>query len=367
MENICTVRALRRKTKPSARCGRNTAQPVKKRATRNGGHGFLNHTFKPFWLFDGNKERAETEYFRSLENLCKYYDLLIPDVNGLSFPQNIYKSWSVTNERVKAINKKLDCIILKDDTHEAVLATINQYDTGRTLYYIPVKPLWKWVSNAQQQPVAEVVTAIFAYLYQVVQIPMYSDYNTFLADQYRYVEDMINEEMYEDDAEETAYKEVQLDELSTLQNSGIKLGRLMDEKIRLEQMEDTVLNYANAEVRDNDLAILAIEFVQLYKAYPNRSIYDAIRPDLYYPDVNERIKADEYISFYWSGNDTVIETVMSMIDCSFQEMGITDEPIDVVLFDNPDLTTRESFGFESRFFPLLDRLCTFLNQYDDYN
>ncbi|WPU91707.1 hypothetical protein SNE25_20525 [Mucilaginibacter sabulilitoris] len=55
---------------------------------------------------------------------------------------------------------------------------------------------------------------------------------------------------------------------------------------------------------------------------------------------------------------------MSIIDCSFQEMGITDEPIDVVLFDNVDLTTSESFGFENRFFPLLDRLCTFLNQYD---
>ncbi|SHM93692.1 hypothetical protein SAMN05216524_104182 [Mucilaginibacter sp. OK098] len=364
MENICTVRQLRRKTKPSARCGRNTAQPFKKRSPRYGGNGFLNHTFKPFWLFDGNTERAETEYFRSLENICKYYDLQIPDVIGVSFPQNIYQSWSITNERVKAINKKLDCIILKDDSHEAVLATISQFDTGRMMYYIPVKPLWKWLSDAQQQPVAEVVTAIFAYLYQVVQIPLYSDYETFLADQYRYVEDMINEEMCEDDAEETAYKEEQLDELSTLQNSGIKLGRLMAEKVRLENIEDIVLSYANAEVRDNDLAILAIEFVQLYKAYPNRNMFDAIRPDLYYPEVNERIRADEYISFYWSGNDSVIETVMSMIDCTFQEMGITDEPIDVVLFDNSETAKQESFGFESLFFPLLDRLCTFLNHYD---
>ncbi|MEZ2334713.1 hypothetical protein AB6735_03725 [Mucilaginibacter sp. RCC_168] len=365
MENLRTVRQLRSKTKPSARCGRNTAQPLKKRASRHGRNGFLNHTFKPFWLFDGNIERAETEYFRSLENLCKYYDLQIPDVSDVSFPQNIYQSWSITNERVKAINKKLDCIIVKDDNHEAVLATVNQFDTGRMLYYIPVKPLWKWVSDAQQQPVAEVVTAIFAYLYQVVQLPMYSDYETFLADQYRYVEDMINEEMNEDDAEETAYREEQLDELSTLQNSGIKLGRLMGEKFRLENIEDTVLNYANTELRDNDLAILAIEFVQLYKSYPNRNMFDAIRPDLYYPEVNERIKADQYISFYWSGNDSVIETVMSMIDCSFQEMGITDEPIDVVLFDNPAKAKQESFGFESRFFPLLDRLCTFLNQYDN--
>lgn len=364
MENICTVRPVHSKTKPSARCRRNTAQPFKKRTTRHSGNGFLNYTFKPFWLFNGNTARAETEYFRSLANICKHYDLQLPDVSSLAFPQNIYQSWQVTNERIQAINKKLDCIILKDDSHEAVLATISQYDTGRTLYYIPVKPLWKWVTTAQQQAVAEVVTAIFAYLYQVAEIPMYSDYNTFLADQYRYVEDMINEEMYENDDEENAYREEQLDELSTLQNSGIKLCRLMAEKSWVENIEDIVLNYANAEIRDNDLAILAIEFVQLFKAYPNRSIFDAIRPDLYYPEVNERIKADEYISFYWSGNDSVIETVMSMIDCTFQEMGITDEPVDVMVFDNPVTATQESFGFESRFFPLLDRLCTFLNDYD---
>lgn len=367
MENIRTVRPVRRKTKPSARYGRNTAQPIKKRTTRNGGHGFLNHTFKPFWLFNGNTTRAETEYFRSLENLCKFYDLLIPDVNNLSFPLNIYQSWIITAERIKAIDSNLNCIIIKDDIHEAVLATTTQYDTGRKLYYIPVKPLWKWISSAQQQPAADVMTAIFAYLYQVVQVPLYTQYDTFLFDQYRYVEDMINEEMQEDDEEENKYRQEQLDEIYTLQNSGIQLGRLMGDKVRLEQMEDTVLNYSCCEERDNDLAIMAIEFVQLYRAYPNRSVFDTIRPDLYYPEVNERIGADQYISFYWSGNDTLIDTVESMIDCTFQEMGITDEPIDVLLFDNPETAKQESFGFESRLFPLLDRLCTFLNPYDNYN
>ena len=365
MENIRTVRKLRSKTKSATRYSRNNAKPRTKRTPRIGGNGFLNHSFRPFWLFDGNIGRAETEYFRSLENLCRYYDLQLPDVSDLSFPMNIYRSWQITAERVNAIDRKLNCIIIKDDSHEAVLATTTQFDTGRTLYYIPVKPLCKWAATAAHQPVAEVVTTIFAYLYQVVQIPMYSDHDTFLADQYRYVEDMINEEMNEEDAEETAYREEQLDELSTLQNSGIHLSRLMGDANRLLTMEDTVLNYAHFEERDNELAILAIEFAQLYKAYPERSIFDAIRPDLCHPEVTERIRAEEYISFYWSGNDSVIETVMSMIDCSFQEMGITDEPIDVRLFDNPNNTIQESFGFESRFFPLLDRLCTFLNAYDN--
>jgi len=365
MENIRKFRQLRHQTGQAAGRSRITEKPAKKRTTRNGGHGFLNHSFKPFYLYSGSTQRAQTEYFRSLQNLCKYYDLLMPDVGELAFPQNIYQSWCITAERVKAIDSKLNCIILNDDGHEAVLAVTKQYDTGRTLYYLPVKPLSKWVANAEQQAVAEVVIAIFAYLYQVAQIPMYSEFDAFMHHQYGYVEDMINEDMNEEDKEEMGYRQEQLDELFTLQNTGIYLARLMAEKDRLANFEVTVLNYANLPERDNELAILAIEFVQLYKAYPERSIFDAIRPDLYYPDVTERIRAEEYISFYWSGNDSVIETVMSCIDCSFQEMGITDEPIDVLLFDSSEITHQESFGFESRFFPLLDRLCTFLNDYDN--
>lgn len=373
MESLRTVRNIRHQTKPLARCRGIAAQPAKKRTRRNFGNGFLSHTFKPFWLFDGNINRAETEYFRSLKNLCEYYDLLLPDTDGLPFPQNIYQSWQVISQRIEAIDKKLDCIILKDEIHEAVLATISQYDTGRMLYYIPLKPLSQWVAIAAQQAVAEVVLAIFAYLYQVAEVPLFSDFDTFLFDQYRYVEDMINEENYEYEneseengslSEEANYRRVQLDELYTLQNNGIQLGRLMAEKSRLERMEETVLDYANSGTKDHDLAILAIEFLQLYKAYPERRLFAGIRPDLYHPEIEERIRAQEYISFYWSGNDTVIETVMSMIDCSFQEMSITDEPVNLRIFDTADQSKSESFGFESRFFPLISRLCTFLNPYD---
>jgi len=365
MEDIRTVRTVRRQTGQAARCGRNKAQSFKERTTRNGGYGFLNHTFQPFWLFDGDSEKAEDGFFRSLAHLCQHYDLLLPDVSELSFPQNVYRAWQVVSERIEAIDNKLDCVILQDDTHAATLATISRYDTGRTLYYIPFKPLWKWVNDSEQQAAANVVLAIFSYLYQVVQIPSYTDPYTFLGGQYRYVEDWINEEAYEDEDDETkGYREEQLGELYQMQNSGLHLQRLMEDKARLENFADTVLTYANAEVRDNDLAILAIEFVQLYQAYPNRSYLDAIRPDLYYPELDERIKAEEYVSFYWSGNDSVIETVMDMINCSFQEMSITDEPVEVTLFDHEQPAHAPSFGFESRFFPLLNKLAEFLDDYD---
>ncbi|SDE35082.1 hypothetical protein SAMN05216464_105312 [Mucilaginibacter pineti] len=364
METIRTIQQVNRKPRPLTRCRAGSAQPVKKRTTRINRNGFLTHTFQPFWAYEGNKARAEKEFFRSLENICTYYDLLIPDVTGLTFPQNIYRSWEITAERIKAIDKHLDCIILQDDTFTATLATVRQFDTGMTLYYIPVKPLWNWVQQAKQQALSEIVIAIFAYLYQVVQVPFYTEQSSYLHHQYHYLDEMINEDM-ENDEEEDAYRREQLDELYTLQNAGIHLLRQISDPQQLTNMDTLVLNYSKAEKCDNDWAILAIEFVQLYNNYPDRSFFDHIRPDFCHPEIEERIHADQYMSFYWSGNDCLQESLFCMIDSEFQEAGITDEPTAVEVFDTLTEKKNENFGFETRLLALINRLCQLLTHHDN--
>jgi hypothetical protein len=363
MESIRAIRQVHRTTRQATRCGTGTAQSFKKRTTRNHGNGFLTHAFRPFWAFDGNKARAEKEFFRSLANICTYYDLLIPDVADLTFPQNIYRSWEITAERITAIDKHLDCIILKDEQHTATLATIRQFNTDMTLYYIPVKPLWNWIQQAKHQDITEVIIAVFAYLQQVVQVPFYTEQGSYLHNQYSYLDEMINEDI-ENDEEEDAYRQEQLDELYTLQNAGIHLYRQISDPQKLEQMETTVLNYSNTENCNEDWAILAIEFVQLYNSYPTRSFFDNIRPDLCHPEIEERIYAEQYISFYWSGTDCLQDSLFEMINCDFQEKGITDEPIAVELFDTLTEKKNENFGFEIRLLALLNRLCELLSNYD---
>jgi hypothetical protein len=364
METIRTIQQVNRKPRPLTRCGAGTAQPVKKRATRINRNGFLTHTFQPFWAYEGNKARAEREFFRSLANLCTYYDLRIPDVTGLTFPQNIYRSWETTAERIKAIDQQLDCIILKDEQHEATLATIKQFSTGMTLYYIPVKPLWNWVQQAQQQALSEVVIAIFAYLHHVAGVPFYTEQGSYLHQQYNYLEEMINEDM-QNDEEEDAHRQEELNELYTLQNAGIHLYRKIIIPQTLEQMEDLILKYSKSETCNPDWAILAIEFLQLYQNYPTRSFFDNIRPDLCHPEIEERVYAEQYISFYWSGNDCLQDSLFCMIDSEFQESGITDEPITVELFNTLTEKKDENFGFETRLLALINRLCELLNKHDN--
>jgi len=363
MENICTIRQIQRTTRQAARCRADAAQPFKKRTIRNHGNGFLTHSFRPFWAFEGNRVGAEREFFRSLENICTYYDLRIPDVKAFSFPQNIYRAWEITSERITAIDKNLDCIILKDEQHTATLATIRQFNTGHTLYYIPVKPLWKWVRQAKNQDLAEVVIGIFAYLQQVVQVPFFTEPDSYVQQQYSFLDEMLREDM-ENEKDEDAYRQEQLDEIFTLQNAGQHLYRKISDPQQLIEMEAIVLNYSQIENCHKDWAILAIEFVQLYHNYPERTYFDNIRPDLFHPEIEERIYADQYISFYWSGNDCLQDSIFEMINCDFQEKGVTDEPIAIELFDTLTEKKSDNFGFETRLFALLNRLCELLNKYD---
>ena len=197
METLCRVGRIRRKNKPIAgRCA-SQEKPSTKRTIGNHRNAFLNHSFQAFWACYGNKKRAEREFFCSLSNICQYYDLIVPDVSRETFPQNIYKAWQVTAERIQHIDKKLDCILLKDDKHIATMATVSQFDTSMTLYYIPVRPLWNWVQSAKQHDLAEVVIGIFAYLHQVVRIDWFTEPGSYLGGQYSYVEEIIHEDEYD--------------------------------------------------------------------------------------------------------------------------------------------------------------------------
>jgi len=364
MENTSAIRQVRRTDRPSARCGRSTTQPAKKRTTGHRRNGFLSHRFTPFYAFAGQVKAAEREFFHSLSQLCDYYQLSVPETDGLSFPQNIYQAWQTVAPQVKEIDQKTDCLIIADESHQATLATIKLMDTGTTLYYIPVRPLWNWLKDGEQSQVTELLTSVFAYLHQIVKIPFYTENYSFMDMQYQTLEDWLNDETCdEDDAEQKEWQELQIDQLYVLKNSGLHVYRLIIATEPLAQFGERVSKFADANF-DVELAEVALAFYQLYHDYPTRSVFDNIRPDLYHPQEEERIRAEQYISFYWSGNDCFYDTLIDMIDTSFQEFGVIDEPLSVQVFDGSQPIQQEDFDFETRLFDLLNRLCAVLSKYD---
>ncbi len=370
METTAIIRRTGRAVKPPARCGRGQAQPAKKRTRRSDGNGFLNHSFLPFWSFTGNPERIAREYFRSLANLCQHYQLAIPETD-LPFPQNIYATWEQVEKQVRAIDRENHCMILHAKGKQAVLSAVKTFDLSHCLFYIPVRAYWHWSQNAEHQAITELVTVIFAYLHQVVDIPFYAESGTFMDYQYDTLEQWVSEAEDEgnNDEEDKAWQQQQEDTLYELRRAGGHIMPIIKDPEWLKKMYSIVMNYYHRDKHELEWGLLAIEFLQLYRQYPKRSLADSIHEDLVYPDEEERIRVEEYTSFYWSDKDCFKHELLEMVNCSFQERPVMDEPTAVYYFDTLPDPDRKDFDFETRLFDLIERLRDLLNDYDheEYN
>jgi len=365
MENTAVIRRTGRAVKPPARCRRGQAQPAKERTRRANGNGFLNHSFVPFWSFSGNPDRIAREYFHSLANLCKHYGLAIPKTD-LPFPQNIYRTWQEVEKQVLDIDSEHHCMILEDKGKQAVLTVVKTLDLSHCLFYIPVRAYWQWWQNAEQKAIAELVTVIFAYLHQVVDIPFYAENGSFMDCQYDTLEQWISEAEDEgnNDEEEKEWRQQQEDTLYELRRAGGHIMPIIKNPDWLARMEQVVTGYHHRDNWELEWELLAIEFLQLYRQYPNRSLPDGIDPDLVYPDEEERIAVYEYTGFYWSDKDCFKHELLEMINCCFQERPVMEEPTAVHYFDTMPDPDRKDFDFENRLIDLIERLRDLLNDYD---
>lgn len=359
MAATTAIQRVNRQVKPFTRCKRNSAQPIKERTARHSRNGFLTHEFKPFWAYEGTKDRAEREFLHSLSQLCEYYGLTVTQSVNV-FPQSIYQTWQAVCEALKAKNSQLDCFIACDGSHNATLATVSRYDTGMNLYYIPVRPLWHWVQSVEGQKLAGLLLSICAYLHQVVGVPFFTENGSYVGSQYQMIEDWVN-----DDEQEEEERQKQLDELYTLHNAGLKLYEQIRDPHYLEQFADVVANFRPVDNWEEEWQAIGTEFLQLYRQYPQRSVFDNIHSDLLYPEDEDRISADQYISFYWSGEGYLAETLFDTVNCNFQEIPYMDEPMHLQIFDRLPEHDKPDFDFEDRLFEQVWRFCKRLNDHDD--
>lgn len=370
MASTAVHRRVGSTVKPPARCGRNQAKPVKKCAVKSHGNGFLNHAFSPFWGCAGNPEKVAEAYFNSLANLCTYFGLQVPS-SGLAFPQNIYYTWQQVEKQVRATSPDLHCMILQVEGKHAVLGVVKTFDLGQCLFYIPVRAYWLWLPCPAKQRIAGLVTVIFAYLHQVVGVPFYAESGTFMDDQYDVLEQWVSEVEDEGstDEEEKAWHEQQLGTLYELRRAGGHMMPVIKDPAWLGKFQRVVLNFHHRNPMELEWEMLAINFLQLYGQYPRRALADGIHENLLYPDEPEPIRAGEYLSFYWSDHDCFQDELLEMINCSFQERPVTEEPTAVYWFDDLPAPEHKDFDFETRLFKLIERLRDLLNtsEHEEYH
>ena len=303
------------------------------------------------------------EFFGSLKNLCRLHEWDAPDVSGLPFPQNIAKVMAELSGR------NFDgaaCMLLQDKGSPAKLATVKTFDTQYRLYYIPVRPFWKMKNNPKQQAQYHLTRAVFSYLYNTVDIPYFRE-PCYLDNTYDALENWIVEISQEDtqDEEDKTYSQTQLRDFKTMQQEGDSLLPEIKQSISLADWQQLLKDFKAVDEWDSNLREVVTEIYKLAVDYPKRNIRHSMHYDLVETDGGDMIYWENYLSFYWSGEDSLNEMLFDMVNSELQEMGYQEEPMAIQWYDTTVEKVHYDFDFETRLFWLLNELTALLN-YMDY-
>ena len=343
----------------NGKCRRRKKRQAAKRTRPAPANGFLNHRFTPVMGRDvgllGVPAQVEKAFYQSLRNLVAFYHLKGDCSSKLSYPMNIKQSFDKVEKAFMQQRTGLQVVILNDATHKACVATVKAYDTGPTLFYLPLQRLVFILGKRHKRRQADLLLSVCAYLLQVAGIPFFND--GFVGGEY----DMIYEwydsgSMDYDEADFAVVRETYRQK----DYHGKKLLKSLRHSYHLQQFEARVKNFRAVGKKDKELLEVSKKLLSLYRQFPERSIMDNVFGNLIEPGEEERIYPDQYISFIWDGAGMVFDQLIESVNTSFQEMPAIEEPSAVQFFDRlPDSAQHDLF-FEEQFFESLHLLADIL-------
>jgi hypothetical protein len=239
------------------------------------------------------------------------------------------------------------------------LVSTHCYNTGTTLYYIPVLPLYRLLQDKKQKHSAELLLSVFAYLYHIVGIPYYRDDSTELAYQYECIEDWIMQDLEEESPESANIILSQV-------NAAAYYGDVMERKIynfyNLNCFEKRVAKFKASTAFEQDCLSLAKRAWQLFQQFPNGKVFRNMQNQEFEDDYDEIIRAEQYISFIAETDGRLYDTVAEMVNSVFNECREMEIPTLTQVFDGQHEITGERLDFEYSLFPFLEDLCTLLDE-----
>ena len=333
------------------------------RTNSNATNGILKCTFLPKLKTAPSVQacqKTERDFYKSLSKLAKHYRIEPMQTNSFKFPYNITLAmWDMEN-KVKRTNSNWDGFRLVKDSRKTYFIGEERYNTGTTLYYIPVVPLFKMLKDPKRKKTAQLLLSVCSYLYHIAQIPYYRQEESYLYWLYEMMTDWVEQD------EETAETETNKRELRNAEYIGDKIEKKLFNRINLKVFEQRLNRFKIADAFDNGCWQVACNAFDLFTEYPNASIFrnapiseeDPYNDD----DENEIIGMEKYISFIADTKGWLYESLSDTINNEFNEYGAMAEPTISKRFDGSEIPTA-NLDFENRLFGLLNDLSGLLYEY----
>ncbi|SDW52904.1 hypothetical protein SAMN05444410_103202 [Hydrobacter penzbergensis] len=341
---------------------RNRQRPTEVSANTNVANGFLKTTFLPKLEIMKTAqspmevEKIEADFYYSLCAVARHYNGFEPmDTRTFGYPYNIALSvWEAENHLKRNVRNWNSLRLIQDDKGKTFFISEEQYNTGATLYYIPVIPLYKMLKDPKKKRAARLLLSVFAYLYHVADIPYYRQEDAYLYWQYEMISDWIEQD---DEAELDSRKE----ELKVAQWCGEKVEQKIFNRKNLEVFGRRITTLRPKNDFEQECLNVAQGMFTLYTEYPATTVFQHAKyADDEAEQEDEVIAMNKYISFMADGKGWLYETLAESVNNEFNECGTTEEPTVLKEFSGASVTNC-SLEFESRLFPLIGDLCYLLS------
>lgn len=355
------VRQLDAKAK---RCKRSTERQTQISTHSDVANGFLKCTFLPKLKETKTvqacrkSDKTERDFFQSLSKLAEHYQIEPMQTKQFPYPYNMALAMSDMEAKLKQKVLDWEEIRLLQDSNKTYFVSEERYNTGSTLFYIPVASLYRMLQNRKQKRNAHLLLSVCAYLYHIADIPYYRQEDSYLYWMYEMMNDWVE---MDDQTEQTA---VYLVEIKQAEYIGDYMEQRIYNRINLTVFEQRINSFKAKDDFDNECLTVAKEAFDLYQNYPNENVFRNAKPNGETTEENMEniIGMEKYISFYADHKGWLNETLIESVNTEMQEYGQMEEPIIQKMFDGRDITAN-NLCFENRLFSLLHSLSDILHTF----
>lgn len=353
--------------KLDAKTERRKRNPKGQTAVRTRSHvanGFLRTSFLPRLneteTVQACRDNAEMQrdFYQSLCRLAEHYGITPKPTQSFGYPYNIALALKDTEEQLRHKIKNWEEIRLIQDSKDVFFTSEERYNTGTTLYYIPVIPLFRWLKEPKRKQTAQLLLSVCCYLYHIADIPYYRQEGSYLYWMYEMHKDWV---LMDDDEEGT---KIYVSEIEQAEWIGDRMEQKIANQNNFEQFKERLDRFRPKDSIDTDCLKVAQEAYALYQQFPNENVFRNARPngEANEADMENIIGMEKYISFYADHKGWLNETLIEAVNNELQEYGQMEEPIIIKRFDGSDITAN-TLDFENRLLPMLDELTYILNNF----
>ncbi|MCC2590295.1 hypothetical protein [Chryseobacterium sp. MFBS3-17] len=372
-----SVTAICRLDEAEQRFVRNQKRPKKIRSCKPTSNGFLKTTFLPKFresevcTADKNvqtkkeTEKEEKSFYQSLSELSEHYGLEPMQTQDFDYPYNISLSlWNIEHILQNNVENWNNIQLIKR-IGKLSIASEERCDTGTSLFYIPVVPLYKLLKDKKRKKTAHLLLSVCTYLYRNVGVSYYRNEDSYL----HWLYEILNDWVEQDDVREET--NLHNKELKTAEMIGDFIERKIANSQNLIRFSERLNQFKSENEFGQECFLLAEQVFELYQQYPEEHLYrnahfnnevnhQNIVDEEYYNEETV-ISMDKYISFYADNKGLISDQIIEMVNNEFNEYGEVQEPIVSMVFDGKSLN-QNNLDFETRLFELMNQLIYLLSK-----